>query len=95
YSRHALESVNFYSNSDGFVFDQEIIAQFVRRNLKISEVPVPVRYFPEASSAGLVASTIYGLKILWLLVKYVLHKSGIIKSTRFSNVHGRYTSSPK
>ena len=36
YSRHALESVNFYLNSDGFVFDQEIIAQFVSQNLKIS-----------------------------------------------------------
>ena len=95
YSRHALESVNFYSNSDGFVFDQEIIAQFVWQNLKISEVPVPVRYFPEASSAGFVESTIYGIKILWLLVIYGLHKFGIVKSTRFSNVHGRYESSPK
>lgn len=95
YSRHALESINFYSNSDGFVFDQEIIAQFVVQNLKISEIPVPVRYFPEASSVGFVLSTIYGLKILWLLVKYVLHKLGIIKSTRFSNVLGRYTSSPE
>jgi len=94
YSRHALESVNFYSNSDSFVFDQEIIAQFVWQNLKISEVPVPVRYFPEASSAGLVASTIYGIKILWLLVIYVFHKFGVIKSTRFSNVHGRYKSIP-
>ena len=95
YSRHALESVNFYSNSDGFVFDQEIIAQFVSQNLNISEIPVPVRYFPEASSVGFISSTIYGLKILWLLIKYVLHKFGLIKSTRFSNVFGRYTSSSK
>ena len=39
-------------NSDGFVFDQEIIAQAVAARFRIAEIPVPVRYFPEASSAS-------------------------------------------
>src|ERR1700726_3903701 len=34
--------------SDGFIFDQEIIAQFVDLNFRIPEVPVPTRYFPQA-----------------------------------------------
>src|ERR1700730_11202856 len=38
----ALEAVNFEMNSDGFIFDQEIIAQAVACNLRIDEIPVPV-----------------------------------------------------
>ena len=90
YSRQALQSVNFYSNSDGFVFDREIVAKFVAQNLRIAEIPVPVRYFPEASSAGFFDSTIYGMKILWILLRYFLHRQGIVKSTHFSNYSGRY-----
>ena len=48
YRREALESVNVEMNSDNFLFDQEIIAQFIESGLRISEVPVPARYFPEA-----------------------------------------------
>ena len=62
-----LETVNFRMNSDGFVFDQEIIAQAVAARFRIAEIAVPVRYFPEASSAGFWASCAYGLKILWSL----------------------------
>ena len=45
YSRHALETVNFEMNADRFVFDQEILAQFVNSGLRVTEVPVPTRYF--------------------------------------------------
>ena len=46
FSRDVLEAVNFRMNSDGFVFDQEIIAQVVAAGFRIAEIPVPVRYFP-------------------------------------------------
>jgi hypothetical protein len=52
FSREVLEAVNFRMNSDGFVFDQEIIAQTVAGRFRIAEIAVPVRYFPEASSAS-------------------------------------------
>ena len=82
--RDALEQVNLEMNSDNFIFDQEIIAQLVNLNMRIAEVPVPTRYFPEASSASFVQSSIYGLSILWLLLKYELHVwagygSGLLK----------------
>jgi hypothetical protein len=78
-------------NSDGFVFDQEIIAQAVAYGARIGEIAVPVRYFREASSASFFQSTVYGFKILGLLVKYVLHKSGWRKSRQFESLHRRYT----
>lgn len=39
-------------NSDGFIFDQEIIAQVVAAGYRLAEIAVPTRYFPEASTAG-------------------------------------------
>ena len=69
FSRDVLDAVNFRMNSDGFVFDQEIIAQCVAARFRIAEIAVPVRYFPEASSASFVASCAYGLKILWVVTR--------------------------
>lgn len=90
YSRKALERVNFRANSDGFIFDQEIVAQMVACGLRIVEAPVPVRYFPEASSASFVASSIYGLGILKLLGRYLLHRSGFSKGVQFESLADRY-----
>jgi len=92
YSRDALEQVNFLANDDGFIFDQEIVAQFVESGARITEVSVPVRYFPEASSASFFASVRYGLGILWLLFRFSLHRLGILRSTQFIAHRARYKS---
>ena len=57
---------------------------------RIVDVPVPTRYFPEASSASFVDSTIYGCCILWLLAKYQLHCWGAIRQRRFETLRKRY-----
>jgi hypothetical protein len=67
YTRDALARVDFMANSDDFIFDQEIVAQFVGTGARFAEISVPVRYFPEASSASLPASIVYGLKVVRLL----------------------------
>jgi len=83
YSRRYLESVNFMMNSDDFVFDSEIIAQGVRHNMGIREVPIETRYFPEASQIGPGRSIIYGLSILKTLVKFKLDKKGLKRFRMF------------
>ena len=90
FRREVLEGVNLEMNSDKFIFDQEIIAQLMEIDARIAEVPVPTRYFPEASSASLVQSTIYGLSILWLLLCYSLHRAGLPRQRRFESLKGRY-----
>ena len=95
YRREALEGVNLEMNSDNFIFDQEIMAQFMELNLKIAEVPVPTRYFPQASSASFVQSTIYGLSILWLLLRFILHRQGIRPHRQFQSLHRRYSGVPR
>jgi glycosyltransferase involved in cell wall biosynthesis len=86
----ALKSVHFNMNSDGFIFDQEIIAQIVEAGLRITDVPVPTRYFPEASSASFIDSTIYGCGILWLLFRFRLHRWGVMRQRRFESLANRY-----
>ena len=90
FSRKVLEEINFHANSDGFIFDQEIVMQIVDAEFRIAEVSVPVRYFPEASSASLVDSVNYGCGILWLVFRYLLHKKSVIRQTKFQSLKRRY-----
>jgi glycosyltransferase involved in cell wall biosynthesis len=91
FHRRVLEAVNFRMNSDGFVFDQEIVSQVVAGKFRIAEIPVPVRYFAEASSASFIASCGYGLKILWVVTRYLLHRTGLKRSRRLVSITGRYS----
>ena len=83
YSRRYLETVKFELNSDDFVFDSEIIAQGVTHKMRIREIPITTRYFEEASKIGFLRSVVYGLSIIKTLVKFKLHKKGIIRSAQF------------
>ncbi len=77
YSRRYLAAVSYGRNSDGFVFDAEIIIQGVCQKLKIREIPIETRYFEQASQIGFAASVRYGLGILAALLKYKLHRWGL------------------
>ena len=94
FRREVLETVNFVANSDGFVFDQEIIAQAVAAHFRIAEIPVPTRYFPEASSASFLASTAYGLRIVAVLFWFTLNRLRLRRSRRFDSLRARYTRLP-
>ena len=83
YSRKYLETVKLELNSNDFVFDSEIIAQGVIHNMRIREIPIQTRYFPEASQIGFWRSVVYGMSILKTLIKYKLHKKGIKRFKMF------------
>ncbi len=95
YTRAALENVNVEMNSDNFIFDQEIMAQFVETGVRIAEVPVPTRYFPQASSASLVQSTVYGLSILRVLLRFWMHRHGLLRRRQFESLQRRYSALPR
>jgi hypothetical protein len=84
YSRRLLETIPYHLNSDDFVFDQELVAQVVSAGLVIKEVPVPTRYFAEASSVGFRRSVVYGLSTVVVVLKYVLHRSGLRRSQQLT-----------
>lgn len=90
FSRTVLEDVPFLLNSDNFVFDQEMLVQAIHLGFRIKEVPVPTRYFPEASSASFGASVTYGSSIICLLGRYLLHRLAWLNQKQFESFPARY-----
>ena len=80
YSTRLLKRVDFRANSNGFIFDTEIIVQALANRFKIEEVSIRTRYFEEASSIRLWPSILYGLGILRVMIRYILHAKGILKN---------------
>jgi SAM-dependent methyltransferase len=72
FSGSFLRTIPFLRNSDGFVFDQETFAQVVAAGGRVVELPIPTRYFLEASSVSFWRSIEYGLQTLALLVRFRL-----------------------
>ena len=67
-----------------------MLVQATHLNFRIKEVPVPTKYFPEASNASFVDSVIYGLSILFLLSRFVMHKITPVELRQFQSFHSRY-----
>lgn len=76
YSREVLESLSYSNNSDDFIFDNQIIAQAFAKGFRIGEVSCPTKYFEEASSINFRRSVRYGLGVVWVSVRYFLHRLG-------------------
>jgi glycosyltransferase involved in cell wall biosynthesis len=76
YSRRFLEAIPFLENSNDFVFDTQVLIQAAAFGFKIGEVPAIGKYHEDASSIRFWTSTVYGLKTLAALVRYVTHRAG-------------------
>jgi SAM-dependent methyltransferase len=74
FSAELLRSVPFLRNADAFVFDQQIFAQVVERGARIVEIPIPTRYFREASSVDFGTSVRYGLGTLAVLTRFLVDR---------------------
>jgi glycosyltransferase involved in cell wall biosynthesis len=85
YSRKFLETIPYLRNANDFVFDTQVIAQAIHWQQRIVEVPVATKYFPEASSASLRQSLVYGLKTLVTVGQLALHRRRILRSRLFSD----------
>lgn len=86
YRREVLETINYRHNSDDFVFDTEFLAQAVYHKFRIGDIPIPTRYFPEASSINLKRSIKYGLQTLLVMVKFILQKTGLFRFKIFGRL---------
>jgi len=76
YSRRFLEAIPFLENSNDFVFDTQVLIQAAAFGFKIGEVPAIGKYHADASSISFETSTVYGLKTLAALARYVSHRAG-------------------
>lgn len=83
YTRQVLETVDYHKNSDDFVFDTEFLAQSVHHGFRLGDIPIPTRYFDEASSINFQRSLKYGLQTLAVMAKFTLQKWRICKYSIF------------
>lgn len=83
YSRAALLKVNWAENSDGFVFDSQFLFEAAFKGLRIGDIPVPAKYFPEASSIALWGSLRYGAGTLAAMAEFLLNKTGFVSTRRY------------
>lgn len=84
FHKKVLKTVPYKKFSNDFVFDQEILISAHATGFTMGETPVPVRYFPEASSINFLRSTRYGLSILITLFCYMVHKMRLAKVNIFT-----------
>jgi len=83
YRREVLETIPWERNSEDFVFDSQFLAQAVHFGFKLGDIPVPVRYFDEASSINFRRSMRYGLSTLGVLASFWSNRLGIRRSPLF------------
>src|SRR6516164_4152947 len=80
YRREVLEKIPFERNSDDFVFDTQFLVQAVHFGFRLGDVPVPVRYFDEASSINFKRSLKYGLSTVGTVSRWWMHRLGLWRS---------------
>ena len=83
FSAEVMRDINFNSNSDDFIFDNQMLAQIFYAGYEIAEITCPTKYFEEASSINFKRSSKYGLVVLGVSWKYFFNKIGLMKSEMF------------
>jgi glycosyltransferase involved in cell wall biosynthesis len=81
FSRQLLERLDLDSNSDDFVFDNQMLVQILWHEYAIAEISCPTDYNADASSINFRRSVVYGLGCLATALTFRLAKAGIIRSS--------------
>lgn len=77
WSKEVLQTLPLELCSDDFIFDNQMIAQFVWNGFRFGEISCPTRYFDAASSINFHRSCEYGFGVLNVSVRFMLAKYGI------------------
>ena len=89
FTRRVLTTLPLLENSDGFVFDNEMLCQAIYFGFSIGEVSSPCKYFAEASSISFLPSVRYGLGVLRTALLYRMSRWGLARPRIFSPEGGR------
>lgn len=84
FSKELLESIDLSSNSDDFVFDNQMLAQIIWNDYPVAEITCPTKYFPDASSINFIRSVRYGVGCISTAVQFRLARMGVWRSVLFS-----------
>jgi glycosyltransferase involved in cell wall biosynthesis len=84
YTTEVLSSIPFELNSDGFVFDNELIAQVLYKGYNVGEITCPTKYESDSSSINFINSLKYGLGCIKVSILYRLNKWKILNSASYN-----------
>ena len=84
YSKKVFETIRWEDNSDDFVFDQQFLIQSIACKFRLGDIPVPAKYFSEASSINFLRSCKYGFSGLFFVLKFLLHRAKLIPNKIFT-----------
>jgi glycosyltransferase involved in cell wall biosynthesis len=85
FDKKVLKTLPFHKFSDDFLFDQQILISAIRNDFRVGEIPVPVRYFPDASSINFRRSFVYGLGTLTTLGFFILDNFNVYSHAIFNS----------
>ena len=88
FSRELIEKLPLDVNSNDFIFDNQMLAQIIWNGYTVAEVSCPTKYFPEASSIGLIRSIRYGVGCLITALTFALANLKVMESPLFPRKPG-------
>lgn len=83
FSAEVLKNIDFMKNSNGFVFDNEMLSQIIYANYNIAEITCPTKYFKEASSISLKNGIRYSLGVLRVSIQHFLQQKKIVSFSHY------------
>jgi glycosyltransferase involved in cell wall biosynthesis len=86
FSRQLLEKLPLHTNSDDFVFDNQMLAQIIWLRYTIAEISCPTNYFNEASSINFNRSLKYGFGCLYTALVFRLARMNLASSKLFPRI---------
>jgi len=89
FSAEVLRAIPFDTNSDDFIFDNEMLSQIIYGGFPIAEVTCPTKYFKEASSINLRRSIKYGMGVLRVSILHRFQRMGLIHHHLYNGIQKR------
>ena len=77
FSRRVLEVLPLGSNSNDFVFDNQILVQALHFGFRVGEISCPTRYNADASTINFGRSIVYGLGVMGCSLQYRIQRTGL------------------
>ena len=84
FTKEVLMQINYHSNSDDFVFDNQVISQVIYHGFEDAAITCPTSYFQEASSINFNRSLKYGLGVIKVSIEHVLQKHRLVEFKYYS-----------
>jgi glycosyltransferase involved in cell wall biosynthesis len=78
-----LERIPYFFNSDNWLFDSQIIFQIINLKFRIHEFSIPCIYDGNSSSVPFWAGMNYGVGVLGLSARYLLHRWGVWTDAKY------------